>query len=128
MRQKWPKLISRPSLRAMSRRCCWTTPKTPTWTGWAARSRRYASVAQLAEDVQRYLDGRYRGKAAIREVWKKWASANDGKPRQARLGNIEQYANPKGVALQASAEYVGKTSVKVWHVLVYRDGQLATDH
>ena len=73
------------------------------------------------------LDGRYRGKAAIREVWKKWASANDGKPRQARLGNIEQYANPKGVALQASAEYAGKTSVKVWHVLVYRDGQLATE-
>ena len=73
------------------------------------------------------LDGRYHGKAAIREVWTKWAAANEGKPRQARFGKMEQYANPKGASLQASAEYAGKTSVKVWHALVYRDGQLATE-
>jgi len=73
------------------------------------------------------LDGRYRGKAAIREVWKKWAAANGGAPRTARFSKIEQQANPKGTTLQARAEYAGKTSVKVWHVLVYREGDLATE-
>jgi hypothetical protein len=73
------------------------------------------------------LDGRYRGKAAIRDVWKKWDALNDGKPRQARLGKLSQYANPKGVSVEAGAEYVGKATVKVWHVLVYRDGELATE-
>ena len=73
------------------------------------------------------LDGRYRGKAAIREVWKKWAAANDGLPRTGRFGKIEQQANPKGASLKVSAEYAGKTSVKVWHVLVYREGELATE-
>lgn len=73
------------------------------------------------------LDGRYRGKAAIREVWKKWAALNDGKPRQARFGKLSQFANPKGVSLETSAEYSGKISVKVWHVFVYREGELATE-
>lgn len=73
------------------------------------------------------LDGRYRGKAAIRDVWKKWAALNEGKPRQARFGSLSQYANPKGVAIEASAEYSGKISVKVWHVFVYREGELATE-
>lgn len=73
------------------------------------------------------LDGRYRGKAAIREVWKKWVALNDDKPRQARLGKFSQYANPKGVAVEAGAEYSGKTTAKVWHVLVYREGELATE-
>ena len=73
------------------------------------------------------LDGRYRGKAAIREVWNKWLALNDGKPRQARFGKLSQHANPKGVAIEASAEYSGKTSINVWHVLVYREGELATD-
>ena len=73
------------------------------------------------------LDGRYRGKAAIREVWKKWVAANGGMPRTVRFGKIEQQANPNGTTLQARAEYSGKTSVKVWHVLVYREGELATE-
>jgi len=91
-----------------------------------------ALMADYSEDafmdwVGGPLDGRYRGKAAIREVWTKWVAANEGKPRQARVGKIDQYANPKGASLEASAEYAGKTSVKVWHALVYRDGQLATE-
>lgn len=73
------------------------------------------------------LDGRYRGKAAILEVWKKWAALNDGKPRQARMGKPSQYANPKGVSVETSAEYSGKTTAKVWHILVYREGDLATE-
>ena len=73
------------------------------------------------------LDGRYRGKAAIRAVWEKLIAANDGKPRPVKRGEIEAYANPKGASLEASAEYGGKTPVKVWHALVYRDGEMTTE-
>lgn len=73
------------------------------------------------------LDGRYRGKAAIREVWQKFAALNDGQPRAAKFGKLMQQANPKGATLEAAAEYGGKTTIKVWHVLVYRDGELATE-
>lgn len=73
------------------------------------------------------LDGRYRGKAAIRTVWEKFISANDGKPRPVKRGEIEAYANPKGVSLEASAEYGGKTPVKAWHILIYRDGEMTTE-
>lgn len=73
------------------------------------------------------LDGRYHGKAAIREVWMKWLQQNDNKPRQGRTGKFSQYANPAGVSVEASAEYVGKTTARVWHVLVYRDGALTTE-
>lgn len=73
------------------------------------------------------LDGRHRGRAAIREVWKKFAALNDGQPRPARVGRLAQQANPGGATLAAAAEYGGKTPVKVWHVLVYRDGQLSTE-
>ncbi len=73
------------------------------------------------------VDGRYRGKAAVREVWKKFIAANEGKPRPATFGKLESYANPKGVSVEAKAEYGGLKPVKVWHVLVYRDGSLATE-
>ena len=73
------------------------------------------------------LDGRYRGKAAIREVWQKFIAANDGKPRPAKFGKLESYANPKGVTIEASAEYGGTKPVKAWHILVYREGSLATE-
>lgn len=89
-------------------------------------------VADYADDA--YLDwvggpleGRYRGKAEIREVWKKFVAANDGQPRPARLGKLFSYANPKGVSLQTEAAYGGKTPLKAWHVLVYRDGLLTTE-
>lgn len=73
------------------------------------------------------LDGRYYGKAAIREVWKKFVAANDGQPRPARVGQLSSYGNPKGVALEAEAEYGGKTPLKVWHVLVFRDGVMTSE-
>ncbi|MFN3750760.1 MAG: nuclear transport factor 2 family protein [Thiobacillus sp.] len=73
------------------------------------------------------LDGRYRGKPAIRAVWEKFAAQNDGLPRPSRSGRVEQYAHPQGVMLTASAEFGGKTTVRVRHVLVYRDGELATE-
>ena len=91
-----------------------------------------ALMADYADDVYMDwiggpLDGRYRGKAAVRAVWQKWIAANRGKPRTAKVSEIEAYANPAGASIEASAEYGGVTPVKVWHVLVYRDGALVTE-
>lgn len=91
-----------------------------------------ALMADYADDacmdwVGGPLDGRYTGKAAIREVWKKFAAANDGQPRTARVGKLSAYANPKGASFEVNAEYGGKTPVKAWHALVYRDGVLTTE-
>lgn len=73
------------------------------------------------------LDGRYQGKAAIREVWQKFIAANGGQPRPAKYGKFESYANPKGASIEASAEYGGAKPIKAWHALVYRDGNLTTE-
>lgn len=73
------------------------------------------------------LDGRYRGKEQIRELWRKFIAANDGNPRPAIFGKARAYANPKGVSIGTEAEYGGKSPVKVWHVLVYHDGALITE-
>lgn len=73
------------------------------------------------------LDGRYRGKEALAEVWRKFAALNDGLPRTARFGKLQAQANPKGTTIEVAAEYAGKTSIKVQHVFVYRDGLLTTE-
>lgn len=73
------------------------------------------------------LDGRYHGKAAIREVWQKFIAANGGQPRPAKFGKLEAYANPKGASIEVGAEYGGAKPVKVWHVMVYREGGLGTE-
>jgi hypothetical protein len=73
------------------------------------------------------LDGRYHGKAAIRAVWQKFIATNAGKPRPAKFGKLEPYANPKGASVEAGAEYGGAVPVNVWHVLIYRDARLATE-
>ena len=91
-----------------------------------------ALMRDYAEDVYMDwvggpLDGRYRGKQAIREVWQKFVAANEGKPRPAKLGEVVEYAHPTGVSVEATAEYGGKTPLKVWHVLVYRDGVMTTE-
>ena len=70
------------------------------------------------------LDGRYRGSAAIRELWTRFAANNDNQPRTLQRTTITQSGNPKGVTLTVNAEYVGKTMVRVHHVLVYRDAKL----
>lgn len=73
------------------------------------------------------LEGRYHGKTAIRAVWTKFIALNDGQPRPAHVGKLSPYANPKGVSIEAAAEYGGKIPIKAWHVLVYRDGVLTTE-
>jgi hypothetical protein len=88
--------------------------------------RDYADDAYL-DWVGGPLDGRYRGKDAIAEVWKKFLANNGGRPRPAKFGKLEAYGNPKGTSLEVPAEYGGEKPVKVWHVLTYRDGLLATE-
>jgi hypothetical protein len=73
------------------------------------------------------LDGRYRGKAAIRAVWEKWIAANAGKPRPAKFGKPTSFANPRGASIESRADYAGAVPVKVWHVMTYRDGELTTE-
>jgi hypothetical protein len=73
------------------------------------------------------LDGRYRGKAAIRAVWQKFIAVNAGKPRPASFGKLTAFANPRGTSLQSKAEYGGALPLKVMHLLTYRDGELTTE-
>lgn len=91
-----------------------------------------ALMADYPEDVYMdwvggALEGRYHGKAAIREVWQKFIALNEGKPRPAKFSKLAAYANPKGVSVEARAEYGGIKPVKAYHVLVYRDGSLTTE-
>jgi ketosteroid isomerase-like protein len=88
--------------------------------------REYADDAFM-EWVGGPLDGRYHGKQAIHDVWQKFIASNAGKARPAKFSKLEAYANPKGTSVKAEAEYGGATPVKVWHVLTYRDGSLATE-
>ena len=73
------------------------------------------------------LEGRYHGKKAIGEVWRKFIAANGGKPRPAKFGTPVSYSNPAGTSVETAAAYDGTKPVKVWHVLVYRDGSLNTE-
>jgi len=73
------------------------------------------------------LDGRYRGTEALRELWKKFAAANDNQPRPLQRTTITQNGNPKGVTLTVTAEYGGKTIVRTHQVLVYRDLKLVSE-
>jgi hypothetical protein len=91
-----------------------------------ALMRDYADDAYF-EWVGGPLDGRYRGKAAIRAVWEKFVAANAGKPRPANAGKLSAFTNPRGTSLQAKAEYGGALPLKVWHALTYRDGELTTE-
>jgi ketosteroid isomerase-like protein len=73
------------------------------------------------------LDGRYRGSEAVRELWRKFAAANDHQPRPLQRTAIAQHGNPKGVTLTVTAEYGGKTPVRTHQVLVYRDMKLVSE-
>jgi hypothetical protein len=69
-------------------------------------------------------DGQYRGREAIRAMWKDFFS--DG-PRPAKIGELDVYSSPQGVSIEANAEYGGKRNIKVWHLFVYRDGVLVVE-
>ena len=89
-----------------------------------------ALMADYTEDcvfqwVGGTLDGEYRGKAAIREVWNKF-KANQGEMTLV-TGKVDSNTNPKGVTVSAYAGYKGKMEVKVRQLFVYRDGKLAME-
>jgi hypothetical protein len=86
----------------------------------------YAKDAYM-EWVGGPLDGRYRGKKAIEAVWKKFIAANGGAPREVKMSTPEAYTASNGASIEAEAEYGGKSPVKVWHVLTYREGRLTTE-
>jgi hypothetical protein len=88
--------------------------------------RDYADDAYM-EWVGGPLDGRYRGKAEIRAVWKKFIAVNGGQPRPATFGKLKAFANPHGTSVEAGAGYGGKLPMKVLHALTYRDGDLTTE-
>lgn len=73
------------------------------------------------------IDGRYRGKEAIRAAWVKFMANNDHQPRTVVRSAWVQNANPTGVTLVANAEFTGKAKVRIREVLVYRDGKLVTE-
>lgn len=89
-----------------------------------------ALMAEYSDDcvfqwVGGALDGEYRGKSAIREVWTKF-KANQGDMTLV-MGKVDSNTNPKGVTVNAYADYKGKMEVKVRQVFVYRDGKLAME-
>jgi hypothetical protein len=73
------------------------------------------------------LDGRYRGKAEIRNMWVKFIAANAGKPRPAEFSKLTAYSNPRGTSVEAKGSYGGAVPVKALHLLTYRDGELNTE-
>lgn len=81
----------------------------------------YADNATL-EWVGGPLDGRYAGKAALGEVWDKFAKAQG--ELTVKVSNVQESANPKGATVTANVVFGGKNDIKVRYVLVYRDGKI----
>lgn len=84
----------------------------------------YAESATL-EWVGGPLDGRYAGKAALSEVWGKFAKAQ-GELRF-KVSDLRESANPKGGTVTANVVFSGKNDIKVRHVLTYRDGKIVSE-
>lgn len=71
------------------------------------------------------LDGAYRGKAAIAELWKKFTAAQ-GK-LTVEISNVTENANPKGSTVTADVRFVGKNTIPVRYVLTYRGEELVAE-
>lgn len=86
-----------------------------------------AILADYAADAVFYwvggpLDGDYRGQAAIAQVWGKFTRALG--PLRPQVGNLREGANPEGATITADVLFVGKKTIPVRYVLVYRGGKL----
>lgn len=84
----------------------------------------YAESATL-EWVGGPLDGRYAGKAALGEVWSKFAKAQG--ELQFKVSDVRENANPKGGTVTANVIFNGKNDIKVRYVLTYRDGKIVNE-
>ncbi|MGD1879297.1 MAG: nuclear transport factor 2 family protein [Kiloniellaceae bacterium] len=71
------------------------------------------------------LDGEYRSKAAIVDLWRKFTGAQ-GK-LDVQVSNVMENANPKGTTVTADVKFVGKTTIPVRYVLTYRGDDLVTE-
>ena len=71
------------------------------------------------------LDGEYRGKAAIVEVWRKFTGAQG--PLEVTVANVVENANPKGATVTADVRFTGKKIIPVRYVLTYRGDHLVNE-
>ena len=71
------------------------------------------------------LDGAYKGKAAIAELWRKFTGAQ-GK-LDVEVSNVMQNANSKGATVTADVKFKGKKTIPVRYVLTYRGDDLVSE-
>lgn len=71
------------------------------------------------------LDGTYAAPDKLKEVWTKFTTAQG--EQKATVATITEAANPKGMTVTADVAFVGKNTVKVRYVIVYRDGKLVDE-
>lgn len=71
------------------------------------------------------LNGVYEGAGKIKEVWTKFAKANA--PLKVEIGKIDVSGNPAGSTASANVEFVGKNTIKVRYVLVFRDDKISSE-
>ena len=71
------------------------------------------------------LDGVYRGKEAVEQVWSKFTAAQG--PLTVKVLDLQENANPKGATVTANVAFSGKNTIKVRYVLGYRDNRLVNE-
>ena len=71
------------------------------------------------------LDGTYAGMDKMRDVWG-WFGAAQG-PLKASVANALESANPRGATVVANVTFAGKGTVKVRHVMLFREDKLVSE-
>lgn len=71
------------------------------------------------------LDGTYKGKREIREVWEKFAHHVGKTTEMAK--DIHVDGNPKGMTVTARVRFHGKMTIPVRYVLVYRGQKIVSE-
>ena len=71
------------------------------------------------------LDGTYSGMDKIKDVWGKFAKAQG--PLKASVANMLESANPKGATVVANVTLAGQNTIKVRHVMLFREDKLVAE-
>jgi len=71
------------------------------------------------------LDGTYAGMDKMKDVWGKFGVAQG--PLKASVANVLESANPKGATVVANVTFAGKNTVKVRHVMLFREDKLVSE-
>jgi len=90
----------------------------------AVLMRAYADNARF-EWVGGPLDGSYTSSDSIRGVWEKFTKSQGA--LKLTVGQIEEFANPKGATVTANLLFVGKAPIKVRYVLTFREGKIVSE-